>query len=84
MKWQCIRKRNNVALDCDLASFRCQLSLGTVGAREVAFGLLVAIVLTFVVYVEYVRTRRAAEMKEAALRKEQSALFFAAMLVGSW
>lgn len=39
----------------------------------VAFGLLVAIVFGFVVFVEYVRTRRAKELKESALQKEQYA-----------
>jgi len=47
--------------------------LGVSVDEGVAFGLLVAIVLGFVVFVEYVRTRRAAEMKEAALQKEQYA-----------
>lgn len=47
--------------------------LGVSVDEGVAFGLLVAIVLGFIVFVEYVRTRRAAEMKEAALMKEQYA-----------
>jgi len=47
--------------------------LGVSVDEGVAFGLLVALVLGFIVFVEYVRTRRAAEMKEAALMKEQYA-----------